>query len=200
MVGLVLGLNLFPRLIGGQRLLNDTRPVFALDRVQGDRAGIGLISVVVDALGPAILPDGGVTEEHPKLLDHVASVVRIPIQDVRNLVMLDFPHAAELLDGVPFSASTAGASKLVDYLASATHVTSAEMWQTVQADFPKVYQVVTNLRKVTDGWADVPGTAKLTRFNGSPARSVPQIRDYFRDESPSQPSAAADAPVPADVG
>jgi hypothetical protein len=39
-VKLVLALNLFPRLIGGQTLLDDTRPVFALDRVQGDRAGI----------------------------------------------------------------------------------------------------------------------------------------------------------------
>jgi len=48
-VGLVLGLNLFPRLIGGQTLLDDTRPVFALDRIQGDRAGIEFVSIFVDA-------------------------------------------------------------------------------------------------------------------------------------------------------
>ena len=95
---------------------------------------------------------------------------------------LDFPHTAKLLDGVPFSASTTEASKLVDYLASASNVTSAQMWQTLRAKFPKVYQVVTNLRTVTDGWAKVPGTDKLTRFDGSPARSVPLIRDYFRDD------------------
>src|SRR5271166_6663094 len=55
-VALVLGLNLFPRLIGGQTLLDDMRPFFALDRIQGDRAGIEFIFIVVDALGPAVLP------------------------------------------------------------------------------------------------------------------------------------------------
>ncbi|MBS4727941.1 hypothetical protein MSM1_06130 [Mycobacterium sp. SM1] len=181
-VGLVLGLNLFPRLIGGQTLLNATRPMFALDRVQGDRAGIEFISVFVNALGPAVLPDGGVTEEYPKLLDHVAKEVGVPVKVVEDLVHLDFPHTARLLDGVPFSASVAEAWKLVDHVAAVSHVTPQQMWDTLQAKFPKVYQLVTNLRKVTDGWADVPGAGKLTRFNGSPAHSVPQIRDYFRDD------------------
>jgi len=173
-IGLVFALNLFPRLIGGQTLLDDTRPVFALDRVQGDRAGIEFISVFV--------PDGGATEEYPALLDHVAKKVGIPTQDVRDLVELDFPHAARLLDGVPFSASTADASKLVDYLASASHVTTDEMWQTLRADFPQTYQLITSLKTVTDGWAQVPGAEKLTHFDGSPSQSVPLIRDYFRND------------------
>ncbi|MEE6176933.1 hypothetical protein [Mycobacterium sp. 050134] len=181
-VGLVLGLNLFPRLIGGQALLDDTRPVFSLDRIQGDRAGIEFISVFVDALGPAVLPDGGVTQEYPKLLDYVAQKVGVPTQDVRDLVRLDFPHTAKLLDGVPFSASVADASRLVEHLASASGVTSAQMWATLRTTFPKVYELVTSLRRVTDGWKEVPGTDRLTRFDGSPARSVPLIRDYFRDD------------------
>ncbi|MDI3313108.1 MAG: hypothetical protein QJR12_02125 [Mycobacterium sp.] len=181
-VGLVLGLNLFPRLIGGQVLLNHTRPMFALDRVQGDRAGIEFISVFVNALGPAVLPDGGVTEEYPKLLDYVAKEVGVPVTVVEDLVHLDFPHTARLLDGVPFSASTADAIRLIDHLASVSHVTSTQMWDTLHSKFPKIYQLITNLRTVTDGWANVPGAGKLTRFNGSPAHSVPQIRDYFRDD------------------
>jgi hypothetical protein len=181
-VGLVLGLNLFPRLIGGQRLLDDTRPVFALDRIQGDRAGIELISIFVTALGPTNLPDGGVTDEYPKLLDFAAKKVGVPTQDVRDLVALDFPHTAKLLDGVPFSASSAEASKLVDYLASTSNVTSKQMRATLREKFPEIYQVITNLRIVTDGWTQVPGTDNLTRFDGSPARSVPLIRDYFRDD------------------
>lgn len=176
---LVLGINAFPRFIGGQTLLNDTRSVFALDRIQGDRAGVELISVYVKALGGAVLPDGGVAEEYPKLYEHVAKEVGIPVQDVSDLVHLDFPHAAALLDGVPFSASTADATKLVDHLAAVSHVTSAQMWDTLRAKFPKIYQVVTNLRTVTNGWAEVPGTEKLTRFDGTPARSVPLVRDYF---------------------
>ena len=163
-------------------MLDDTRPVFALDRIQGDRAGIDFVSIFVDSLGPVILPDGGVTEEYPKLLDRVAKKVGVPLQDVKDLVHLDFPHTANLLDGVPFSASTAEASKLVDYLASTSNVTPDQMWATLRVQFPKVYQVITNLRIVTDGWAVVPGTDKLARFDGSPARSVPLIRDYFRGD------------------
>jgi hypothetical protein len=181
-IGLVLGLNLYPRLIGGQALLDETRPVFALDRIQGDRAGIEFISIFVDALGPAVLPDGGVTEEYPRLLDYVAKKVGVPTRDVRDLVHLDFPHTAKLLDGVPFSASIADATKLIDYLAATTKTTPNQMRATLQTRFPKVSQVVANLKIVTDGWTQVPGTEELTRFNGSPARSVPLIRDYFRND------------------
>jgi hypothetical protein len=121
-----------------------------------------------------------VTEEYPRLLDYVAGKVGIPTKDVRDLVHLDFPHTAALLDGVPFSASVADAWRLVDYLASTSHVTTEQMCATLQAKFPKTYQIFTNLKLVTDGWAQAPGTVGLTRFDGSPARSVPLIRDYFR--------------------
>ena len=181
-VALVFGVNLFPRLIGGQKLLNDTRPVFALDRVQGDRAGIEFISIFVNALGPAMLPDTGLADEYPALLDRVAKKVGIPTQDVRALVELDFPHTAKLMDAVPFSDASAEVPKLVEYLASASNVTSAQMWATLRADFPNVYQTITNMSIVTGGWKAVPGTEKLTRFDGSPARSVDQVRDYFRDD------------------
>lgn len=181
-VGLVLALNLFPRMIGGQALLDDTRPVFALDRIQGDRAGIEFISIFVNALGPAVLPDGGVTQEYPKLIDRVANKVGVSTAEVRALVAQDFPHSAKLLDGIPFSASSGEAYKLVDAVAAASHVTTPQMWQMLRSQFPQIYQLVTNLKTVTDGWTQVPGTDKLTRFDGSPARSVPLIRDYFRDD------------------
>jgi hypothetical protein len=181
-VGLVLALNLFPRMIGGQALLDDTRPVFALDRIQGDRAGIEFISIFVNALGPAVLPDGGVTEEYPKLIERVANKVGVSSAEVRQLVGQDFPHSAKLLDGIPFSASSGEAYKLVDAVAAESHLASPQIWQMLKAQFPQVYQLVTSLKTVTDGWTQVHGTDKLTRFDGSPARSVPLIRDYFRDD------------------
>ncbi len=181
-LGLVLGLSLFPRLIGGQAVLDEMRPMFAAERIQGDRAGIEFISVFVNALGPAALPDGGLADEYPKLLDYVAGKVGIPSGDVRRLVALDFPHTAKLLDGVPFSASSAEASKLVDSVAAASNVTSAQLWATVREKFPMVFQLLTSLRVLTADWTQVPGTDKLTRFDGSPIRSVPLIRDYFRDD------------------
>lgn len=181
-VGLVLALNLFPRLIGGQTLLDDVRPMFAKDRVVGDRAGIEFVDVFVNALGPAVPPDGGAAEEYPKLLDHVATDVGIPVERVRELVHSFFPHTAALLDGVPFSASTADATRLMEFLAAESNVSTEQMYDTLRSDFPQTYQLFTNLKLVTDGWKEVPGTENLTRFDGTPARAVPVIRDYFRDD------------------
>jgi hypothetical protein len=181
-VALVLGLNLFPRLIGGQRLFNATRPMFALSRIEGDRAGVAFISVFVDSLGPAILPDSGVATEYPALLDYVAKKVGVPTADVRALVHLDFPNTASLLDAVPFSDASAEIPKLVDSLASTWNVTPDQMRGILRADYPHIDAVLSNLPTLTNGWLAVPGTDKLTRFDGSPARAVPQIRDYFRDD------------------
>jgi hypothetical protein len=181
-VGLVLGLNLYPRLIGGQRLFNDTRPAFALARIEGGGAGVDFISVFVNSLGPAMLPDSGVAAEYPALVELLATKVGVPTSVVRSLVALDFPHTSALLDAVPFSDASAEVPKLVDYLAGAARMTSAHMWALVRASFPKVYQVITNLPIVTHGWKAVPGTEKLTRFDGSEARQVEQVRDYLHDD------------------
>ena len=181
-VGLVLGLNLFPRLSGGQVLLDDVRPAFAASRIDGDFAGVQHISIFVDALGPAVPPDGGVATEYPALVDHLAREVGVPPERVQELVHSFFPHTAALLDAVPFSAATAEIPKLVDFLASTTNVTTVQMREHLQTDFPGVNGVLTNLPDVTNWWKNVPGAEKLTRFDGSPAHAGPPVRDYFRDD------------------
>ncbi|AEV73551.1 hypothetical protein MycrhN_3009 [Mycolicibacterium rhodesiae NBB3] len=181
-VMLVLALNLFPRLIGGQVLLDDTRPAFASSRIEGDRAAVEHISVFVNSLGPAVLPDRGVATEYPALLDHVAKEVGVPTERVLELVHSFFPRTAALLDAVPFSAATAEIPKLVDFLASTSNVTTDRMWESLRVDFPEVHQFLTNLPDITNWWAAVPGTENLTRFDGSPAHSGPQVRDYFLDD------------------
>ena len=35
---------------------------------------------------------------------------------------------------------------------------------------------------VTDGFREIPGIDPLTRFDGSPVRSIPDLRDYFADD------------------
>ena len=44
---------------------------------------------------------------------------------------------------------------------------------------PNLAQAVTNLLIVTDGFREIPGIDQLTRFDGSPVRSIPELRDYF---------------------
>ena len=59
---------------------------------------------------------------------------------------------------------------------------------------------------VTDGFREIPGIDPLTRFDGSPVRSIPELRDYFADDVvPGVRAVAADfrtldtTPPPVDV-
>jgi len=58
-VVLVLGLKLIPRLSDGQKLLDGLRPANAAPRVAGDRAGINIVSNIVDLSDPIVRPTGG---------------------------------------------------------------------------------------------------------------------------------------------
>jgi hypothetical protein len=70
----------------------------------------------------------------------------------------------------------------LSFLETTLHLTEAQLGTALQTNFPALTQALVYLPTVTNDWNDVPGTAALTRFNGSPVRSVPQIRDYFKDD------------------
>ncbi|MGH3563567.1 MAG: hypothetical protein ACRDTN_17710, partial [Mycobacterium sp.] len=181
-VGLVFALNLYPRLDGGQRLLDDTRPVFTVDRVDGARAGVDFISTTVNALGPGVLLEGGGRSDVVKLLVLLSDHTGMPPLDVKALLKEKFPHATNLLASEPFSDVTAENSEFYDYLATNLKLPPGQGQQFLKENFPNVSAVLTNLAGLTNGWAAVPGTEKLTRFDGTPVRTVPQLRDYFRDD------------------
>jgi hypothetical protein len=181
-VGLVFALNLYPRLIGGQQLLDDTRAAFTVDRIDGARDGVDFISIEVNSLGPAILLEGGARGEVVKLLDRLAEHTGMPPLDVKAELIEKFPHSTWLLTAAPFSGITAENSEFYDFLATSLKLPPGLGKQALKENFPRLHELLTSLAGLTDGWAAVPGTEKLTRFDGTPVRSVPQLRDYFRDD------------------
>ena len=56
------------------------------------------------------------------------------------------------------------------------------MLEAVAATTPRLAQSITNLLVVTGGFREVPGFAGLTRFDGTPVRSIPELTDYFKDD------------------
>ncbi len=181
-VGLVFLLNLPARLIGGQELLDHTRAAFTADRVNGAQAGVDFISTEVNSLGPAILTEGGGRGEVVKLLVRLSDHTQQRPLDVKAQLIEKFPHATWLLTAAPFSGITAENSDFYDFLATNLNLPPGQGEQMLKEDFPKVHQILTNLADLTNGWAEVPGTENLTRFDGTPVRSVPEVRDYFRDD------------------
>jgi hypothetical protein len=61
-------------------------------------------------------------------------------------------------------------------------MTPEEVAAALKENFPKLDQAITNLPPVSNGWQDIPGIGGMTRFDGTPVQTVPQLRDYFSQD------------------
>jgi hypothetical protein len=178
-LGLVFGLRLYPRLDGGAALIETSQPIFTQDRVTGDVAAIKMVSSVVDVADPIMTADGAAAPEVAKLVGAVSAKTKLPAPAVVGTLQTKFPHVTSLLLALPLSKATAEFPKLLTFLSTTLKVSPADLQTALSTHFPKLTQVITDLPAVTKGWNAVPGTQDLTRFDGKPVRTVPQIRDYF---------------------
>ncbi|HSV64370.1 MAG TPA: hypothetical protein VLJ59_00490 [Mycobacteriales bacterium] len=181
-VALVRALSLYPRLGGGQELLDGVRPAFDPDRVAGDKASVAFISTAVDTLDPVLTAQGGAAAEVPKLVAFVSTQTGLPQADVLALLQKEFPHTTGLLTALPLSAVSEEIPKLVAFLANTLKIGQSQVLSAIRTNFPNLYQAITTLPAVTGGWSSVPGIPRLTRFSGAQVISVKQLRDYFKDD------------------
>jgi hypothetical protein len=178
-VVVVLVLGLFPRLDGGQNVLDQAKPAFSPARVQGDVAGVAMVGHVVNFAAPVVTPAGGAASEVPALVGFVARQTGAPPTAILAALAKDFPHVTALLEAIPLSSVTAELPGLLSFMASALHTTTAGVVAALRVNFPALYQAITNLPYVTGGWYNIPGTAGLTNFSGVPVHSMPQMQAYL---------------------
>jgi hypothetical protein len=181
-VALVLGISLVPRVGNGQNLLDALRPAFAAERVHGDRAGITMVSAIADTEDPIMTPEGGAAAEVPKLIAFVAQQTGLSQADVVAALQKGFPHTTALLQTIPLSSVTAELPGLLAFLEKTLGVSQAELLAALQANFPALTQAVINLPTVTSGWNDVQNIDGATRFDGTPIKTVPDVRTYFSSD------------------
>jgi hypothetical protein len=178
-VAIVLGLGLISRLNDGQKVLNAAKPAFTAQRVAGDRAGINFVSTDVDMADPIATPQGGAAAEVPKLVGFVSQKTGLSDAQVLGALQKNFPHTTALLQAIPLSAVTQELPGLVAFLSKTLKITPAQVGAALKANFPGLAQAIANLPGVTNGWESVPGLNGLTRFDGTPVKSAPQVRTYF---------------------
>ena len=179
-LAVVWGLELFPRLDAGQRVLDGARPVFTEERVAGDRVGIGMIDHVADMVDPIVDAQGGAAGEVGPLVELVAGVTGLAPADVLAAVEANFPHTYHLLLTLPLDQVSAEIPGLLTFVADNSDLPDAgAVLAALAENTPNLAQAVTNLLIVTDGFREIPGIDQLTRFDGSPVRSIPELRDYF---------------------
>jgi hypothetical protein len=181
-VVVVFALSLFPRLDGGQNLLDQAKPAFNPTRVQGDEASIAMVSHVVNFAAPVVTPAGGAASEVPALVGFVSKQTGAPPAVILATLTKNFPHATALLEAVPLSSVTSELPGLVSFVAKTLSITPAEVLTTIKGSWPGLYQSITNLPYVTNGWYSIPGTAHLTNFAGAPVHSVPQMQSYLAND------------------
>ena len=182
-LAVVWGLELFPRLDAGQRVLDGARPVFTEERVVGNRVGIGMIDHVANMIDPIVDAQGGAAGEVGPLVELVAGATGLAPADVLAAIEANFPHTYHLLLTLPLDQVSAEIPGLLTFVADNSDLADAgAVLDAIAANTPNLAQAITNLLVVTDGFREIPGIDQLTRFDGSPVRSIPELRDYFADD------------------
>ncbi len=182
-LAIVWGLDLHQRLDAGQRVLDGARPEFTEDRVAGDRVGITMIGSVADTYDPIIDAQGGAAGEVGPLVELVAGATGLPPDDVLAAIEANFPHTFHLLLTLPLDQVSAEIPGLLSFVADNSDLADAEaVLAAIATNTPHLAQAITNLLVVTDGFREIPGIEPLTRFDGSPVRSIPELADYFADD------------------
>ncbi|MCH7789339.1 MAG: hypothetical protein IH940_07835 [Acidobacteria bacterium] len=179
-LAIVAGLDLHQRLDAGQRVLDGARPIFTEERVVGERVGIGMISSVTDMLDPIVDAEGGAADEVVPLVQLVAGATGLSDAEVLAALETNFPHTYHLLLALPLDGVSAEIPALLDFVAANSELADGgEVLDAIAATTPNLAQAITNLIVVTDGFRLIPGIEPLTRFDGSPVLSVPDISDFF---------------------
>ena len=183
-VGVVLGLQLIPRLNAGQKVINAARPAFTTQSLHADVVGIKAISTDVNMADPIATPQGGASAEVPAVVAYVAKKEGITPAQALALLQKDFPHTTALLEAIPLSAVTAELPGLVQFLATTLKLTPTQVAAALQTNFPALAQAITNLPILTAQWDNTtwPAGRALTTFDGKPVTTVPELRDYFQKE------------------
>ena len=181
--GGVLVVGLFPRLDAGQRVLDNLRPAFVEERVVGMEAGVGIVGNIADLSEPIIDARGGAAGEVGTLVELVAGATGLAAADVLAAIEANFPHTYHLLLTLPLDQVSAEIPGLLTFVADNSDLADADaVLAAIAATTPRLAQAITNLIVVTEGFREIPGIEPLTRFDGSPVRSIPEVVDYFTED------------------
>jgi len=127
-------------------------------------------------------PQGGAAAEVPKLIAFVSQKTGLSQAQVVAALQKNFPHTTALLQTIPLSSVTSELPGLLVFLEKTLHVSQAQLVAALQQNFPALAQSIINLPTVTNGWDNVQGIGNATRFNGTPIKTVPDVRTYFSSD------------------
>jgi hypothetical protein len=147
--------------------------------VHGDRAGITMVSAIVDMEDPIMTAQGSAVAEVPKLIAFVSQKTGLSQAAVLAALQKNFPHTTALLQAIPLSSVASELPSLEAFLVKTLKVSQTQLVGALATSFPGLAQSIANLPAVTGGWDQIPGIDGATRFDGTPVKTVPDVRTYF---------------------
>ncbi|HVF80079.1 MAG TPA: hypothetical protein VNA28_17430 [Solirubrobacteraceae bacterium] len=175
--------SLFPRLAGGQRLVDDMAPVFAQERVQAVTTGFDTVHEIVVLGDPIMTRGGGASRETPRLYELIGQRTGRRPGDVRRTLARRVPRTIALLDALPLTSVAREVPRLVAYLAKALRMSRDNVVSLLRRRTPRLTRALLATPPVTSGWTSIPRTGELTQFDGvRPVRTMPALDDYLRQD------------------
>lgn len=172
-----------PRLNGAQKALTAFGPVFAQDRVRGLSTGFDSVHEAIVAGDPIMTRRGGASLETRRLYRLVGERTGRRPDDVRRALSRRAPHTIALLDALPLTRVGREFPQLVAYLAKALRMPRDRVLAVLRRRAPGLTRALQAAPAVTTGWNALPGTAGMTRFDGTtPVRTMPALGDYLRQD------------------
>ncbi len=173
----------FPRLSGAQEATGALAPVFEPERVRATANGADTIHEAVAFGDPLVTPLGGAAREAPRLYRLVAQRTGRRSDDVRSAVRRRAPRTTALLSAIPLTEVGREVPRLLTYLRKALRMSRAEVDAALRKRVPRLTQALLTMPAVAGGWNAIPGTQRLTRFDGlTPVRTVPEFDAYLRED------------------
>jgi hypothetical protein len=183
LIVLVVVAQYFPRLRGGQELIDDFEPVFFQQRVDATAIGFDSIHEAVLVGDPIMTRRGGASRETPRLYRLVAQRTGRSRGDVRRALSRRAPRTIALLDSLPMTTVGKEVPHLVAYLSRALHRPRDKVRSLLHRRTPGLARSLLAVPAVSVGWEHAPGTSRLTRFDGvTPVTTMPAIDDYLRQD------------------
>lgn len=182
-LGLVLGLSYYPRLSAADKVIGNLEPAFTSQRVAGDTAGVAIVHQIVLATDPLMTTKGGGAAEVPKLVKFVADKAKLSQAQVLAALTKTAPKTTAVLQAIPLEAVSAEIPHLLTFVAKTLKISEPALLASLRSSTPGLAQTITSVTTVTDGWNAIPGTSRLTRFDGTtPVTTMTALDDYFRED------------------
>jgi hypothetical protein len=145
--------------------------------------GIDIVGNISDLSDPIVDAEGGAAGDVGPLVELVAGATGLSDDDVLAALEDNFPNTYHLLLALPLDQVSAEIPELLTFVADNSDLADADaVLAAIETNTPKLHQAITNLLVVTDGFREIPGIEPLTRFDGSPVRSIPEVVEYFDDD------------------